>query len=37
MDLKSANPQGADNEVKQKKKLDRSKYLTNNLPRAVQM
>ena len=37
MDLKSANPQGADNEVPQKKKLDRSKYLTQNLPRAVQM
>ena len=37
MDLKGANPQGADNEAPKKKKLDRSKYLTNNLPRAVQM
>ena len=37
MDLKGANPQGADSAAPQKKKLDRSKYLTNNLPKAVQM
>ena len=37
MNLKPANPQGADSVAPKKKKLDRSKYLTNNLDKSAQM
>ena len=37
MDIRPANPQGADSVAPKKKKLDRSKYLTNNLDKSAQM